>query len=281
TAENLDVTPQTIPLASITRQRFFRYYEHLSGMTGTASECEKEFAKVYGLAVEVISPRLESRRTFKHEVLAESEADKCKRIASYAADVHLAGQPVLIGTLDIAQSRRVAEQLDKLGLRHQLLNGVQDADEADIVAQAGITGAITVATNMAGRGTDIQLDDIAKAKGGLHVLVAQRHLIARVDRQLVGRCARCGDPGCVTFFLSPEDKLPATIAPWIAKAIRRHLQNKQDNLAAIEQQLLQAQRSQQRLATATRLQMLRSDRELELLIQQHNDPSAPADCWQL
>ena len=283
-AEGLPITPETEPLARITRQRFYRYYDFLGGMTGTATGCENEFARVYGLAVSVVPTRKPSRRKLLPEVIRDTEEQKVNAIGEEVATLHQQGRAVLVGTLNIAQSTLVANELDRRQLPFAVLNGIQDADEAAIVARGGESGAITVATNLAGRGTDIPLDDVVKELGGLHVIVTQRHSLSRVDRQLIGRCARCGDAGTARFYLSAEDDLVTKHAPWVARAIKRRTSHEVSSgdetigVNAIQRQLARAQLAQQRHSTRARLALLRVDQENEQLVDHSDDP---AGCWSL
>ncbi len=284
-AEGLIIRPETKALATVTRQRFYRYYENLGGMTGTARDCQNEFESVYGLPVVIVPTRRPSLRIIHQDVVTTSESDRFSKIASHTLQVHQTGRPVLIGTLDIAQSMRVGEALRSLGLRFELLNGLQDADEAAIIAKAGQAGAITVATNMAGRGTDIQLDKQSASLGGLHVIVAERHPLSRVDRQLVGRCARCGDPGSATVYLSPDDTLASKLAPWIGKSMRRYVDSignaGQATRAMHQESFAKAQRSQQKSATAARMQLLKADLDRETMRLDSTNKRSIRGCCQL
>ncbi len=276
-AENLPITPENSSLAKITRQRFYRHYKTLGGMTGTARGCEKEFRSVYGLAVCQIPLRMPSRRRLEPMQLCQSVQAKFELIADETETLHRCGRAVLIGTLNIAQSQTIASELRRRGLPFQLLNGVQDAEEAAIIARAGQPAAITVATNLAGRGTDIKLDPAVSELGGLHVIVAEHHALARVDRQLIGRCARCGDPGSARFYLSPDDQLFRQSAPWIARAIKRSDKHG-DFHCSLAKQVTRAQAEMQSKATSIRWQMLHMDRENESLL----DPSDNlSGCWQM
>ena len=280
-AEGLEIIPESEPLARITRQRFYRYYQTLGGMTGTATGCDNEFARVYGLAISVVPLRRPSRRTLLDEIITESDREKAEAIGHEVQQMHNAGRPVLIGTLNIAQSQSIANELDRRNVPFQMLNGVQDADEAEIVAQAGTFGAVTVATNLAGRGTDIPLDSRTEQLGGLHVIVTERHSLSRVDRQLIGRCARCGDPGTARYFLSADDDLVQKHAPWVGRAISRCVRREKLDSAhrsAIQKQLLRAQAAQQQAATHLRLQLLKLDQDTETLLDHAIDP---AECWQI
>ena len=275
--EGLPVTAESAPLAKITRQRFYRHYELLAGMTGTAAGCEKEFASVYGLAVARIPLRNKSKRSIQPPCLINNANEKYQAIAQETRQVVESGRAVLIGTLNIEQSHAIAAQLDRCGLSYQLLNGIQDAAEAEIIAAAGQAHAITVATNLAGRGTDIKLDDAVRESGGLHVIVSEHHALARVDRQLIGRCARCGDPGSARVFMSGEDDLFCKQAPWISRAISRN-RRRQSDQTPITKQINRLQTEMQAKATSVRWQMLQVDRENESLL---NSSGNLSGCWQM
>ncbi|MXU66702.1 preprotein translocase subunit SecA [Oceanomicrobium pacificus] len=205
--EGLEPTAENETLSRMTYQRFFRRYACLGGMTGTAQDAAWELWSVYRLAVaKVPTNKRDIRRFARDRVFLTTEA-KWQAIAERTRALHAAGAPVLIGTRSINASDAASARLSELGLPHQLLTAAQDADEAAIVAEAGQAGRITVATNMAGRGTDIKLSPDALAAGGLHVILSERHDSRRVDRQLEGRCGRQGEPGRVEAYLSLEDDL--------------------------------------------------------------------------
>ena len=219
--EGVTVTDETTSTARVTRQRFYRLYDRLCGMTGTAAGAEAEMKAVYGLGVVPIPPHRPCRRAaWPTRYFADETAKNCA-VAAEAADVHAAGRPVLVGTRTIDASTRVSAELTRRGVPHVVLNGVQDADEADLVAAAGRAGAVTVATNMAGRGTDIRPDAAGLNAGGLHVIGTERHESGRVDRQLAGRAARQGDPGSCRFFVAADDDLLARHAPRLSAALTR------------------------------------------------------------
>lgn len=277
--ENLTIRCESVPLAKITRQRFFRYYESIGGMTGTAAGCKREFATVYGLAVAEVPLRIPTRRVILHNHISLTQSEKFAAIAEEARSMHQSGRAVLIGTLHIAESLAIADELRLRELCFELLNGIQDSDEATIVAKAGRAGAITVATNLAGRGTDIRLDRAVRDRGGLHVIVTQKHSLARVDRQLIGRCARCGDPGSAREFICAEDRLVADHSPWVARAIMRWTKQGRRGDLPLGNHLRRAQQQQQRLATSLRWRLLQSDRDDEFLL--HQSTASPLRCCQL
>lgn len=219
--EGLSITEENSSLRRTTRQRFFGQYRWLGGMTGTAADCETEFRDTYRTPVQRVATRLPSRRKLLSLAAFHDVDQKYRAIACEARRCHQSGRAVLVGTLSINESQAIATVLDSEGLCHSVLNGVQDADEAAIIARAGRSGAITVATSLAGRGTDIQLDTAVRQAGGLHVVVSQHHRLARVDRQLIGRCARAGDPGTARYFVCPQDDLAIRYATWLQSLIRK------------------------------------------------------------
>ncbi|MCB1491296.1 MAG: prepilin peptidase, partial [Rhodobiaceae bacterium] len=205
--EGCEPTGMRVTLARMTYQRFFRRYRRLAGMSGTLSEVAGELWKVYRLRVARIPQNRPSQRRELPGRVVRTDAQKWREIASTTAALAEKGVPVLIGTRSVAASLKASEQLAAIGLDHVVLNAAQDEAEADIVAQAGESGRITVATNMAGRGTDIKLGDPVCALGGLHVIMSDLHDSRRIDRQLAGRCARQGQPGVHLAVLSGEDAL--------------------------------------------------------------------------
>jgi preprotein translocase subunit SecA len=192
-------------LGSITLQNLVALYPEVCGMTGTAASQASEFRRVYGLEVEVIPTNRPMIRRDCPDILCRTKAEKEQAVVDDIYRAHATGQPVLIGTASVAESERLGAMLE--GLPHRVLNARQDEEEARIVAQAGERGAITVSTNMAGRGTDIRLGDGVAALGGLYVIGTNRHESRRIDHQLRGRAGRQGDPGSSRFFLSLQDDL--------------------------------------------------------------------------
>ena len=240
-------------MARITKQRLFGTYRSLCGMTGTAAGCDREFRTIYSRRVESIPLRTPSRRVLNRPRLFSTAAEKFAAIAAHAAGRAAAGQPVLIGTASIETSAQAAEALRAAGIDHRVLDGRQDADEADLVAAAGQAGQITVATNLAGRGTDIKLSEAAAEAGGLHVVVAETPVSSRVQRQLIGRSARQGDPGSAGLWLSAEDAFLRQHGPWMAASIVAG----RDVTAAIGR----LQRTADRTAERQRIDLWRRDRE--------------------
>lgn len=199
--EGCEVTQQQETVAKISYQRFFRRYLHLAGMTGTAREVTGEFWSVYGLPVVRIHTHRPLRRKSLPDRIFSDRNERDRHMLERVRELHAKGQPVLIGTGSVAASETAARMLASAGLVHKVLNAKNDAEEAEIVALAGEHGAITIATNMAGRGTDIKLAPGIDELGGLHVILTELHEAARIDRQLAGRCARQGDPGSYEAIL--------------------------------------------------------------------------------
>ena len=210
--EGVAITQQNAPVARISYQRFFRRYLRLAGMTGTAREAAGELRKVYGLSVVRVPTNQPLVRRKLPDQVYLSVGDKWSAVVARIQGLHREGRPVLVGTRSVAASERLAALLTETGLPHVVLNARQDRDEAAIVARAGEPGSITVATNMAGRGTDIRLAPGMAERGGLHVLATERHEASRIDRQLYGRCGRQGDPGTFQAIVSLEDELVAVHA---------------------------------------------------------------------
>jgi len=219
--EGCEITPRKESLARISYQRFFRRYLHLSGMTGTAAEVVGELGSVYGLAVVRVPSHRPSRRTYRRDRIFATEQEKWRCIAERVDELHSKGIPVLLGTRSVASSEVASGLLAERGLGYEVLSAKQDEEEAGIVASAGEKGRITIATNMAGRGTDIKLAPGVEELGGLHVILSERHEAGRIDRQLIGRCARQGDPGNAEAILSLEDPLLAAYRggplEWLAR----------------------------------------------------------------
>ncbi|OUM88791.1 MAG: preprotein translocase subunit SecA [Bacillus thermozeamaize] len=205
--EGLQVKRESMTLATITYQNYFRMYRKLAGMTGTAKTEEEEFRKIYGLDVVVIPTNKPMIREDLPDVVFQTEAAKFRAVVKEIVRRHRKGQPVLVGTTSIENSERLSQMLKREGIPHQVLNAKYHAQEAAIIARAGEKGAVTIATNMAGRGTDIKLGDGVAELGGLHILGTERHESRRIDNQLRGRAGRQGDPGSSQFFLSLEDDL--------------------------------------------------------------------------
>ena len=205
--EGVKIERESQTLAAITFQNYFRMYDKLSGMTGTAKTEEGEFVKIYNLPVVVIPTNKEVRRTDYPDVIYKTKAAKYRAVVKAIKELHEKGQPVLVGTTSIRQSEALSAELHKARIPHQVLNAKYHEMEAEIISEAGQLGAVTIATNMAGRGTDIVLGEGVPEVGGLHILGTERHESRRIDNQLRGRAGRQGDPGSSRFYLSLEDDL--------------------------------------------------------------------------
>ncbi len=263
--EGLEVNDPSETLARLSFQRFFRFFRRLGGMTGTAKEATTEFWHIYNLPVMTIPTNRPCLRLTHPDAIFASEADKWAAVAGEIEDWYRSGRPVLVGTRSVQASEKLAARLVEKGLEFNLLNAVRHKEEAQIVAAAGELHRITIATNMAGRGTDIKLGRSVADMGGLHVIATERHESGRIDRQLFGRCARQGDPGTAQAFISVEDELiqrfvPAAMRTRLADAVRGHTPgaNHLANLA-----VKHAQNAAQRLAYRQRRNVLKMDTWLE------------------
>jgi len=260
-AQGLDPGPERMTQARITRQRYTKFYSRVSGLTGTAVGGEHDFYNFYRLPVVKIPRNRECRRNMLPTRFFATLEAKRQAVARDTAQRRSQGQPVLIGAPHIRESLELSRALQAHGVEHQVLNGVQDAVEAAIIAAAGAAGTVTIATNMAGRGTDIRLDDKARAAGGLHVCATSFHASRRIDRQLTGRSARQGDPGSAQFMASAGDDLIIERAPELAELIART--GKADGEC--------------RQSHAARIEWLQSRLEHESLCDRHR--MAASDSW--
>jgi preprotein translocase subunit SecA len=205
--EAVEVERETQTLATITIQNYFRLYQKLAGMTGTAETEAQEFWDIYKLGVLVIPTNKPVRRKDAHDTVYKTKREKFNAVATEIQRIHSEGRPILVGTVSVETSEHLSKLLKKVGIVHSVLNAKYHQQEAEIVARAGQRSSVTIATNMAGRGTDIKLGPGIPDLGGLHVLATERHEARRIDRQLRGRCARQGDPGSSHFYISLEDDL--------------------------------------------------------------------------
>ena len=261
-------TRQHAPLARMSYQRFFRRYRKLAGMTGTVREVAGELAAIYRLATVSIPSNRPLRRVRLGDRVYPTTEAKWQAILARIADLHARGRPVLVGTRLVRTSEEVSQRLAAAALPHRVLNARQDREEAAIIAQAGEPGTITVATNMAGRGTDIRLAPGVAEMGGLHVILTERHEARRIDRQLFGRCGRQGDPGSFEGVVSLEDELvrshgSAFLCWWARRIVREG--------RAVPGWLgrwifRQAQRTAERLHARTRWDLLMHDKRQEQLL---------------
>jgi len=218
--EGLEMTPVQETQARLSFQRYFRFYKVFSGMTGTGKEAAGEFWQVYGTPVLAIPNHRPSQRIIHPLQCYAKACDKWNAIVKEIESVHATGRPILIGIRDVQQSELLSARLSAIGLSHKLVNAVRQQEEAQAISVAGQRGAITVATNMAGRGTDIKVPKDVEAIGGLHVIASECHKSSRIDRQLFGRSARQGDRGSAILFTSLEDEIPAqNLPPLILKGL--------------------------------------------------------------
>jgi len=259
--EALEIHPPKETCARISFQRFFRLYRKLEAMTGTGAEARAELWQIYRLPVIPIPTHRPCQRTVLPERVFRTAAAKWSAIVDAVIRIHESGRPVLIGTRSVKASEYLSGLLSAKGLAHQVLNAVRHDSEAQIIAGAGQIGRITVATNMAGRGTDIRLGAGVAALGGLHVIATERHEARRIDRQLFGRCARQGDPGSAQAFSSLEDELMQKHVHPLAAALarRRSERNPELSSGASNRQVDRAQQRAERAARRQRNELLRAD----------------------
>jgi preprotein translocase subunit SecA len=264
TKEGLEITGQKDTLARISYQRFFRRYLRLGGMTGTAREVAAELWSVYRLKVVTVPPNRDVRRRRRPDRLFHSSEAKWSAVVDTIGELHAKRRPVLVGTRSVEASEHLSTLLDAAGLPHQVLNARQDQEEAGVVERAGELRRITVATNMAGRGTDIRLAPGVQTLGGLHVIATERHDARRIDRQLYGRCARQGDRGSIETLVSCEDELFQVYCPTLlALMLRRLVPNRRPLLGWFARMIARIpQRSAERRHARTRRQLLEMDERL-------------------
>jgi len=263
--EKVEVTAPKETLARVSFQRFFRLYRSLAGMTGTAKEAAGEFWLIYGLPVAVIPPNRPCIRQYWPDVVLATEQEKWGWIVREIVRLNKIGRPVLVGTRTVKSSEHLSSLLASEGIRPQVLNAVRHREEAQIVAAAGQVGQVTIATNMAGRGTDIKLGRGVVELGGLHVIAAERNESARIDRQLFGRCARQGDPGSCQAIISLEDELFVRYGGAMARFLRRHYSHTAGDISSPITRLAVgwAQASAQRKAYRLRKAVIRTDHWLD------------------
>lgn len=264
--EGCEASSRRKTIARVSYQRFFRRYLRLAGMTGTASSAAAELWSIYGLKVARIPTNRPSRRRVRRGRMFIDEDAKWQAIVSRIVALHRTAQPVLVGTRSVATSERLSAALTEAGVGHVVLNARQDHEEADIVAGAGRLGTVTVATNMAGRGTDIKLQPGVAELGGLHVLAAERNESARIDRQLVGRCGRQGDPGSAEAIVAVGDEVFERYCPnWALRLARRLVVPGKPYIAGWMASLviMLTHRVAERRGTAMRKQLLNLDEHLD------------------
>ena len=245
--EKLEVTLETITAARVTVQDFFLRYKKLAGMTGTATSDAKELARVYKVKVFKVPTNRPGRRVWIKDRIFSTESEKFQAVADQIVEWHKKRVPVLVGTRSIEKSEKLSALLTTAGIEHQILNAKNHEIEAQIVAAAGQPGKVTVATNMAGRGTDIKLGEKMNDVGGLHVIGTERHESRRIDRQLAGRCARQGDPGHCQFFVSIDDEIIEAYGEKPAARIRKRYRGRGELTSnAMRRMVLKAQARKER-----------------------------------
>jgi preprotein translocase subunit SecA len=261
--EGCELTGTRRTLSRMTYQRFFRRYLRLCGMSGTATEISTELRRVYALEVLRIPTHRPSRRVRLPDRCWLSDAARWSSVAARAEQLAGQGRSVLIGTRSVQASERLAAEFTARALPHAVLNARHDKEEADIVTQAGQPGRITIATNMAGRGTDIKLDALVRERGGLHVILTEFNESSRIDRQLFGRCARQGDPGTIEAAVSLEDELFRRYAPRLTQ-LAAHMCSRRGSIPAWLTKLLVRIASAHNLSV--RMATLREDRKLQRML---------------
>ncbi len=263
--EKLEVTLPKDTYARISFQRFFRMYRKLSGMTGTAKEASAEFWQIYHLPVIVVPTNRPCIRKNLPDIVLPTQSAKWKRILIEIRRIHETGRPVLVGTRSVRASEYISRLLEAENLNHQVLNAVRHREEAQIVAGAGQAGRITVATNMAGRGTDIKLGRGVAELGGLHVIASERNESARIDRQLFGRCARQGDPGSAQAIVCLEDEFVSRYAKNLAAYLKKRYAHTTDDISSITTRAVfrLTQLRAEKLALRRRKSVMRTDHWLE------------------
>ena len=257
--EHVEIKPETVTLATITYQNFFRLYDKLAGMTGTAKTEEEEFRKVYNMRVITIPTNRPIQRIDDRDLIFGSEKAKYEALAEEVRIRHEKGQPILIGTPSVEKSEIVDNLLNKLEIPHEVLNAKNHAREAAIIADAGQKGAVTIATNMAGRGTDIKLGEGVKELGGLAVLATERNESRRIDNQLKGRSGRQGDPGYSRFYVSLQDELFIRFAPQSTKNLYEKLGDEAFESRMMSNAITSAQKRVEGQNFDTRKQLLNYD----------------------
>jgi len=268
TKEDVPLSDDKETLAQLSFQRFFNRYLLLSGMTGTAREVKSELKHVYNLSV-IIVPTHEPviRKTLGHVIYLNSE-EKYKAILNAVRTFYNKGNPVLLGTRSVEESEKISLLFSEQNIKHQILNARQNRQEAEKIAQAGESGFVTVATNMAGRGTDILLSDKARARGGLHVIIVDQNESVRVDRQLTGRCGRQGDPGSYQSIISLDDDIFTESYPAPLLKCLAMLSNRQSLIPTWLGTYLiyKAQHKLEKRQQAMRKQLLKQDRKREEML---------------
>ncbi|MEM8693750.1 MAG: hypothetical protein AAGG57_17965 [Pseudomonadota bacterium] len=262
--EGLELTGRKVAIARTTYQKFFRRYLRLSGMSGTAQEVQREISAVYRIATMRLPTRLPSKMRHLGTRVNRTENAKLRQIASRVQTLRDQGLPVLIGTRTVATSQKISARLSEEGIEHDVLNAVNADEEATVIADAGQPGRVTVATNMAGRGVHISVPDTVTQAGGLHVILTERHDSARIDRQLIGRTARQGQPGSYEAILALDDPLVTALnSPFLRRMA--HLPGPVGKLFGL-MCFRATQKRAERLNARARNQLLKMDRHLERVL---------------
>ncbi len=293
--ERVQVRKESKTLANITFQNFFNKFKKKAGMTGTAQTEEKEFRNIYEMDVIVIPTNVPVKRKDHEDAVYKTKKEKFTAVVNEIEATYKKGQPVLVGTITIETSEMLSQLLKKRGIPHNVLNAKFHEREAEIVADAGMTGAVTIATNMAGRGTDIKLDDVAKAAGGLKIIGTERHESRRIDNQLRGRSGRQGDPGESRFYISLEDDLMRLFGSdklmdmfnalgvpeneqiehkMLSSAIEKAQQKIETNNYGIRENLLkydEVMNEQREVIYAERMQVLNGENMRDVIVKMMND----------
>lgn len=268
--EGVSVTPENTILARVTRQRFLRLYDQLCGMTGTLGGCEIELKRIYECDAVTIPLRIPDQKSLLNTRFFKTAEARNNAICHNVCEVLRTDRPVLVGTQSIRDSEQIARALQEFDLPElkclQVLNGRQDQEEAEIVAQAGHAGTVTVATNLAGRGTDIKLAPDVVTAGGLHVIVAECQLSSRMDRQLIGRAGRQGDPGSAQTFVSADDELLQRYGPWLSSAIQRDADSNGESTVDYSKEVRQLQQKSEAEQQQQRQLLLEQDQQRESLL---------------
>ena len=263
--ENVTITGEREAIAKISYQGFFRRYLKLAGMTGTAAEVRAELGDIYRLPVKRIPTNRPSQRKFLPDRYFATQQEKWLAVTERVRSLNASGRPILIGTRSVADSEKLSALFARYDIKHELLNARQNATEAEIIALAGQPFRVTIATNMAGRGTDIEIADAALTEGGLHVIATEFHEAARIDRQLYGRAARQGDPGSCGVFASLEDSLVKQHAGWLSRFIIRQLGRRYPQSVG-KMLLRRLQKKVEKAHSNIRASLLESDEQLENLL---------------
>lgn len=257
--EGLEIRTSPPSVARITRQRYFQLYDRLAGLTGTATQVKSEFKNIYRIEVSPIPTNRPCIREILTTRFFRDESSKIRAIGEDLLERHATGQPILVGTRTIFESVSLKDHLQSIGIEPVVLNGLQDETEAEIVAAAGMSGCLTIATNMAGRGTDIKVAPECLALGGLHVVGFSPNESARIDRQLAGRTARQGQPGSVQFFVSAHDEIFELYGQALGKRIARSCNSNGETNQSFQSELLQLQSVIEKIQYESRLTMIRQD----------------------